>query len=212
MYRVEDAQDPFTRASSYGFRCAVYSGNTPIEAFAPITHPMRDYRTEKPVKDETFDIFRRMYAYDQTALDVRAEGVDELNEHWRKEKISYRAAYGDERIPAFLYLPRNARPPYKAVLWAPGGYATLLRSSETGLPTEYFKFLLRTGRAVLYPVYKGTFERRIEAAGPQRPSGYDDPICEGCLPLGGLSGESPGYRERQPGILRAQYGGNRRAR
>ena len=39
-----------------------------------------------------------------------------------------------------------------------------MSSIETG-PTEYFNFLLRTGRAVLYPVYKGTFERRIEGPG-----------------------------------------------
>ena len=67
MYRVEDAQDPFTRGSSYGFRCAVYTGNVPVEAFAPLTRPVRDYRTEKPVNDAAFDIFRRMYAYDRTA-------------------------------------------------------------------------------------------------------------------------------------------------
>jgi serine/threonine protein kinase/cephalosporin-C deacetylase-like acetyl esterase len=164
-YRDEDAQDPFTRGPSYGFRCALYTGQVPVEAFAPISRPVRDYRTEKPVSDDVFEIFRRMYAYDKTPLDAKTEGVDESNEYWRKEKVSYRAAYGDERIPAFLYLPRNARPPYQAVLWAPGGYAYVLRSSETGLPTEYFKFLLRTGRAVLYPVYKGTFERRIEGRG-----------------------------------------------
>ena len=165
MYRAEDAQDPFARSSSYGFRCALYTSQVPADAFAPISRPVRDYLTEKPVKDEVFEVFRRMYAYDKTPLDPKTEGVDESNEYWRKEKVSYRAAYGDERIPAFLYLPRNTRPPYQAVLWAPGGYAYLLRSSETGLPTEYFKFLLRTGRAVLYPVYKGTFERRFEGAG-----------------------------------------------
>jgi serine/threonine protein kinase/formylglycine-generating enzyme required for sulfatase activity len=165
MYRVEDARDPFTRGPSYGFRCALYTGQVPAEAFAPISRPVRDYRTEKPVGDDVFEIFRRMYAYDKTPLDAKTEGVDESNEYSRKEKVSYRAAYGDERIPAFLYLPTNARPPYQAVLWAPGGYAYVLRSSETGLPPEYFKFLLRTGRAVLYPVYKGTFERRIESAG-----------------------------------------------
>jgi tRNA A-37 threonylcarbamoyl transferase component Bud32/pimeloyl-ACP methyl ester carboxylesterase len=164
MFRAEDAQDPFTRPPSYGFRCALYAGQVPAEAFAPISHPVRDYLTQKPVSDGVFEIFRSMYAYDKTPLDAKTERVDESNEYFRKEKVSYRAAYGDERIPAFLYLPRNARPPYQAVLWAPGGYATLLRSSETGWPTEYFKFLLRTGRAVLYPVYKGTFERRIEAA------------------------------------------------
>src|SRR5260370_31418376 len=98
-----------------------------------------------------------MSAYDKTPLDPKTEGVDESNEYYRKEKVSYRAAYGDERIPAFLYLPRNARPPYQAVLWVPGGYAYVLRSSETetALWTEYYKFLLRTGRSVLYPVSKG---------------------------------------------------------
>jgi serine/threonine protein kinase/cephalosporin-C deacetylase-like acetyl esterase len=166
MYRTEDAQDPFTRGASYGFRCALYPDQVPAEALAPITHPARDYLKEKAVNDEVFDIFRRMYAYDKTPLDAKTESIDETNEYYRKEKVSYRAAYGDERIPAFLYLPRNARPPYQAVLWAPGGYAYFLRSSETGLPTEYFKFVLRTGRAVLYPVYKGTFERRIEGHGP----------------------------------------------
>jgi len=164
-YIDDDAQDPFTRGPSYGFRCAVYQGQVPAEAFAPIIQGGRDYSTSKPVGDDVFDVFRRMYAYDHTPLDSRTEGVDESSEYWRKERVSYRAAYGDERIPAFLYLPRNARPPYQAVLWAPGGYAYRLRSSETGLPTEYFKFLLRTGRAVLYPVYKGTFERRIESSG-----------------------------------------------
>jgi dipeptidyl aminopeptidase/acylaminoacyl peptidase len=136
----------------------------PAEAFAPISRGGRNFSKEKPVGDDVFDAFRRMYAYDKTPLDARTEGV-ESSEYWRKEKVSFRAAYGAERIPAFLYLPTNARPPYQTVLWAPGGYAYRLRSSETGLPTEYFKFLLRTGRAVLYPVYKGTFERRIESSG-----------------------------------------------
>ena len=51
------------------------------------------------------------------------------------------------------------KPPYQTVLWVPGGYAWFLRSSATGMSTEYFNFLLLTGRAVLYPVYQGTFER-----------------------------------------------------
>jgi len=138
-----------------------------LASFAPIGRPVRDYSTQKPVGDETFEIFRRMYAYDKTPPDAKTESVDDSNESWRKEKVSYRAAHGAERIPAYLYLPKNAKPPYQTVLWVPGGYAWFLRSSETGVRTEYFNFLLRTGRAVLYPVYKGTFERRGEGgAGP----------------------------------------------
>jgi serine/threonine protein kinase/pimeloyl-ACP methyl ester carboxylesterase len=201
MYMVdEDAQDPFTRGPSYGFRCAIYSGQVPAEAFAPISRPVRDYLTEKPVSGDVFEVFRRMYEYDKTPLDPKTEGVDESNEYFRKEKVSYRAAYGDERIPAFLYLPRNARPPYQAVLWVPGGYANIMRSSETGLPTEYFKFLLRTGRAVLYPVYKGTFERRIEGSGG--PNAYRDRIVQFVKD----AFRSVDFLESRPEIQRASLG------
>jgi len=166
MYTEEDAQDPLARAPAYGFRCALYPEQVPAKAFAPVSRPVRDYATEKPVSNDVFEVFRRLYAYDKTPLDAKTDSADESSEDFRKERVSYSAAYAGERIPAILYLPRNARPPYQAVVWAPGGYAFLMRSIEN-TSTEYFKFLLRTGRAVLYPVYKGTFERRSEgAAGP----------------------------------------------
>jgi eukaryotic-like serine/threonine-protein kinase len=84
---------------------------------------LRDYSKEKPVNDETFEIFRRMYAYDKSPLEGKTESVDDSVADWRKEKVSYRAGYGDERIFGYLYLPRNAKPPYQTVLWVPGGYA-----------------------------------------------------------------------------------------
>ena len=61
----------------------------PAEAFAPISRPVRDYATEKPVSDDVFEMFRRMYAYDKTPLDAKTESADESNEYCRKEKVSY---------------------------------------------------------------------------------------------------------------------------
>jgi len=54
------------------------------------------------------------------------------------------------------------------VIWFPGGYAMGLHNSESSPLNQFFSFLPRTGRAVLYPVYKGTFERRpaVPAKGP----------------------------------------------
>jgi len=100
---------------------------------------------------------------DKTPLDVKTDSADESSEYFRKERVSYSAAYAGERIPAILYLPKNARPPYQAVVWAPGGYAFGMRSIETA-PTEYFKFLLRAGRAVLYP-----FTKVLSSAGSKGP-------------------------------------------
>ena len=158
-----NSQDPLSRAPSDGFRCALYGQPAPAEAFAPIGGQRRDYSKEKPVSEETFKYFRGLYAYDQAFLDAKTESVDDSNPSWRKEKVSFRAAYdsGDERVPAYVYLPKNAKPPYQAVLWIPGGYAYLFRSSETNARTEFFNFLVSTGRAVIQPVYKGTFEPRL---------------------------------------------------
>src|SRR5262249_43247939 len=73
---------------------------------APITPAGRDYSQEKPIGNETFEIFRRMYAYDTTTFAATTEGVDDSNDLWRKETASYAAAYGGERIPAYLFLPK----------------------------------------------------------------------------------------------------------
>ena len=56
MYTDEDAQDPLARAPAYGFRCALYPEPVPAEAFAPVSRPVRDYATEKPVSNDVFEV------------------------------------------------------------------------------------------------------------------------------------------------------------
>ena len=43
----------------------------------------------------------------RTPLDVKAEGVDDTSPYWRREKVSLLAAYGNERVPVFLFLPEE---------------------------------------------------------------------------------------------------------
>ena len=171
-----DAQYPLTRLPAFGVRCAYFPTPVPAAALLPIVPAERDYSTERPVGDETFEIFRRLYSYDKMPLLAKTESVDDSNELWRKETVSYAAAYGGERIPAYLFLPKNVQPPYQTVLWVPGGYAQFIRSSVTGASTDAFDFLLRAGRAVLYPVYKSTFERRIE--NPEGVNAYRETLVQ----------------------------------
>ena len=86
------------------------------------------------------------------------------------ERISFASTYG-ERIPARLYLPRHARPPYQAVLFYPSGNAQVYPSSER-FPEADYAFLVRSGRAVLCPVYQNTLERRHPDAGPNAERDY----------------------------------------
>ena len=96
---------------------------------------------------------------DRTPLNVRVEDVDESSPYWRKETVSFDAAYGSERVPANLFIPRNGTPPYQTVVVFPSVYALNATSSQL-LDYSRFDFLMRSGRAVLYPVYQGTYERR----------------------------------------------------
>jgi formylglycine-generating enzyme required for sulfatase activity/tRNA A-37 threonylcarbamoyl transferase component Bud32/pimeloyl-ACP methyl ester carboxylesterase len=156
-----DAQLPFNRHPTYGFRCSKHDTPLSPSLTGIIEAPSRDYRREKPVDDRTFALFASLYAYDPTPTEGKVESVDDTQQDWRLERISYAAAYGNERVPALLFLPRNTAPPYQIVLWFPAAGAFFTRSplgSGEG-QQEFFQFLVRSGRAVLFPVYKGTYER-----------------------------------------------------
>ncbi|MEE9294687.1 MAG: protein kinase, partial [Phycisphaerae bacterium] len=156
-----DAQRPFDRQATYGFRCAKYGAPLPASQTDRIAQPFRDYRQETPVPDEVFAVYKSLYRYDRTPLDGRVESIDDSFEHWRVDRVSFTAAYGNERVPALLFLPKNARPPYQTVVYFPGANAFLQRSSSSAVDDEgyWFLFLVRSGRAVLFPIYKGTYER-----------------------------------------------------
>jgi hypothetical protein len=158
IFGQSEAHSPFDRSTTYGFRCARYLSPIPAALTSPVEQVVRDYSQEKPVSDEIFRTYRSFYAYDRVPLDVRSEAADESSPYWRKERISYRAAYGGERIPAFLFLPRNASPPYQTVVYFPSSQAQMIRSSDE-LDLRFLDFVIRSGRAALFPIYKETYER-----------------------------------------------------
>jgi len=158
MFAAADAQAPFRRLATYGFRCARYPRPLADPLRAAVRGLTRDYSKEEPVSDETFRLYQHIYSYDRTPLNAVTESVDGSSEHWRTEKITIQAAYGNERVTVYLFLPRNAVPPYQTVVFYPGGYAFRSGSSEN-LSTQYVDFLMRSGHAVLYPIYKGSYER-----------------------------------------------------
>jgi dipeptidyl aminopeptidase/acylaminoacyl peptidase len=167
MFIDLDARPPSDRSATNGFRCVKNSSDLPANLTGPIEHPYRDYTNERPVTDQLYEAYRRSYLYDRTPLDARVESTDDSHPYWRKEKISIRAAYGNDRVPAYLFLPKNAAPPYQALVYFPGGDAMqLVQSNESlGHGLIFIEFAMRSGRAVLFPIYGGTFERHFEFSG-----------------------------------------------
>jgi len=159
MFSGRDAQHPFKRTETFGFRCIQSAVPLSEILTGPVAVFHYDFSQEKPVKDDIFEIYKNLYSYDRTELVARMIAVDESSEYWRRETISYNAAYGDERVIANLYIPHNATPPYQAVVFFPGSNAKEQTSSENAFGMMFVDFIPRSGRALLFPVYKGTFER-----------------------------------------------------
>jgi formylglycine-generating enzyme required for sulfatase activity/dienelactone hydrolase len=156
MFNDEDAQSPWDRRSNFGFRCVKLASPPPPAAMGKIVGAFRDFAKEKPVSDEVFQAYKGLYAYDKGDLNPRVDET-ETTDDWTHETVSFNAAYGGERVIAHLYLPRNASPPYQTIVYFPGSGAMM---SDRFSLSSYADFIPKSGRALLAPIYKSTFERR----------------------------------------------------
>jgi len=158
MFTDPDAQQPSRRAPNYGFRLVKHISPPAAESMASIAADFRDYSREKPVSDAVFAAYRELFKYDQTPLEPSLETLDDGSGDWQKQKVTFAAAYGSERVIAYIFLPKAAFPPYQTVVYFPGSGAIHSRSSQEmgAFPRNFF---VKSGRAFVYPVYKSTFER-----------------------------------------------------
>jgi cephalosporin-C deacetylase-like acetyl esterase len=161
LFVDNDARLPFERAETFGFRCIRYLRPVPDNLMAPVNRRMRDYSIEKPVSEEHFKFYQSLYAYDRTPLEEKLEGINETDPNWRVETITFNAAYGNERVIAYLFVPPKAKPPYQTVVRFPGGYALFMDKLDS-VSLHGIRHFIQGGRAVLYPVYKGTYQRKAK--------------------------------------------------
>jgi len=160
MFSLMFAKEPFDRSAENGFRCIKnMSAEVSEVAARPLVLPQpRDFSREKPVSDEVFAALRSIFSYDKTEMNAVIEAKDETSPDWTREKITFAAGYGRERATAYLFLPRSGRPPFQTVVYFPGASALDVRSFDDW-GTSGFDFIIKSGRAVVFPVYKSTFDR-----------------------------------------------------
>lgn len=165
MFVNGTVRSAWDRDPANGFRCVKYLGGkdaVPVAAFAPVERKSRDLSGFTPVSDEVFRSYlHTWYDYDPIELDAKIESVDEEPRGCRRERITFDAAYPNERVIAYLHLPEAGKPPYQVVIWYPGGGARTSPWDETAYTNELL-CLIQSGRAVVVPFYKGTYERRLE--------------------------------------------------
>ena len=205
MFTDPDAQSPFSRAPTHGFRCVKVDRPEDVTAAlaGTVGFPSRDLRILKPVSDPVFEAWRSLYSFDHGNLKAAVVSTDDSSPEWRVEKVSYAAAYGDERIPAYLFLPKNTKPPYQAVVFFPGSGSISQRSSSS-INVDLLNYVMRSGRALLHPVYKSTYERGdvIENDYPSTTAVWRDHMIMWSKDVG----RSIDYLESRPDIDRDRVG------
>jgi eukaryotic-like serine/threonine-protein kinase len=170
LYQEAEAVIPFDRSPINGFRTIkLRAGEVSATLRNPVASLTRDYAHETPAADRDYEIYRRQYDYDATDLKAKTESVDESDEHWRVERVSYAASYGGERIPAYLFLPKDVKPPYQTVVYFPHSGGDYLSSFEIA-EMNYLGFIVRSKRALLFPMFKGSYERKLS----KPPAGFNE--------------------------------------
>jgi dienelactone hydrolase len=162
LFNDPDARAPMDRGANFGFRGVKYSAGDEVATTGElVAFEARDFRNEKPVGDDVFAAYRTLYEYDGADLAARVDASDDSSPDWRLERVSFAAAYGGERVPAIVYLPKAAKPPYQAIVYFPNS-GVLTQRSSAQVNVRAFDWVMKSGRAVIFPIYKSTFERGDE--------------------------------------------------
>jgi serine/threonine protein kinase/dienelactone hydrolase len=112
----------------------------------------------------------------QSPWSAKAE-ESEMLDGWTRTKVTFDAAYGNERLAAHLFLPRNSSPPYQIVVYFPGAGSFNEPRLDQSMVEDSRGFLVKSGRALIFPIYKGMYERRDGlVAGGKPPAFFRDHV------------------------------------
>ncbi|MCS7466054.1 protein kinase [Stieleria sp. ICT_E10.1] len=172
MFAIRDSQSAMGRLNNYGFRCVKYLQDVSPNDLKPVIPKWHNYSHDEPVSSEAFDVIRAsIYSYENKKLDPEHASIDRTA-MWTEETVTFAAAYGDskERVIAHVYLPTRVEPPYQAILYWPGIYAYKNEPfrNRTFRPDHLrVAAFVNSGRAVVYPIHAGCYERYSSKAQTQ---------------------------------------------
>ncbi len=158
---VSPAAPPLDRAPGNGFRLAMTDEESEVASRvrAPVSEAQDASPAimREPVSDQVYAAWGGHFDYDRGPLNVVSDEPVH-SRSWTRERVTFDPGYDGEPMVLYLYLPTIGSPPFRTVVYWPGWDTFVLESVD-----EYFAkkadFLLKSGRAVAFPVYLGSFER-----------------------------------------------------
>lgn len=149
------------RSESNGFRCIkqIAEDSALIALMQSLSKDIRDYSKEKPVSDATFASFSRQFVYDKTPLRATIDKTME-SEAWKADVVSIDAGYNNDRLILYVFLPKTYSAPLQPVVFFPGSNGIHESKFDPALINSRLLFIMKSGRALIFPIYKGTYERQ----------------------------------------------------
>ena len=112
-----------------------------------------------PYSKKAFEAIKAMFAYKPTPLNPVVESRKKGGRGWVRETVTIDAAYDKERLIIHLDLPTGCKPPYKTLVYFPGANAFQQTEFSRNFLWEPWDLIPENGRALVSPIYAGTFER-----------------------------------------------------
>ena len=161
LFALTQPQHPFDRSETNGFRLITNLGSA--EEFRRISGPVepavRDFYADEPAPDQLYDQLEAFYEYEDVPLDAEVLSVDTLAGTIR-ERIVFDSGYDERQMVLYLFTPIGASGPLQTILNFPGSGALNGGTfGDFGGSPDPIITLVRSGRAVAYPIYESTFER-----------------------------------------------------
>ncbi len=161
----------FDRSQKNGFRCVKYIDKEKIPEILFSIQPTDQRRDSNfwhrviPISDEAFRIVKNQFFFSKTDFKVKHEKKDERSKDWIQESISFNTVYDDKQMVVYLFLPKNTKPPFQTVVMVPGydGFSEGSNDSYAERTGRNYDFIMKSGRALLLPVYYAALERKNDA-------------------------------------------------
>jgi dienelactone hydrolase len=149
---------PWTRNDLIGFRCIRYVDDTLKQQLTQnFKQPNRDYQNLQPVSDEVFEVYKELFKLNDPDLDPVIISKSEST-YWTEETVSIDVPYENAPMKILLFIPVDYKPPYQTIVYMPGINA-IYSNSMDDMSTDNIDFFIKSGRAVVWPVYYSTFGR-----------------------------------------------------
>lgn len=167
MFLDEEFVAPGARGPTNGFRCMASADGEPTPEALTAATDLRggvDPRTIEPVDDETYAIYRDQFGYVKQDQESELLSTEQMA-YWRQEKVRIDSPYSADGMEVLLLIPDKAVPPMQALIMMPGSDAFFSGATLEGYDWADYEpslgAVLQTGRALVLPVWDGTFGRGL---------------------------------------------------